>query len=75
MEKGYAEVLQPSDKEDGVWYIHVVRHLHEIDQRVVFDCAAQFRNESINDALQGPDLSNPQGSANNDMPFIKLVFQ
>ena len=45
-----------------VWYLphHPVVHPQKPDKvRVVFDCAAKFRNTSLNDQLlQGPDLTN-----------------
>ena len=45
-----------------VWYIphHGVYHPKKPDKiRVVFDCAAQFRGDSLNkNLLQGPDLTN-----------------
>ena len=64
-EKGYAEVI-PNDcvtNEDGLlWYLphHPVTHPKKPDKlRVVFDCAAQFKNVSLNDQLlQGPDFTN-----------------
>ena len=51
------------DRSDGVvWYLshHPVFHPDKPDKtRVVFDCAAKFREVSLNDKLlQGPDFTN-----------------
>lgn len=55
---------QGRDNEDiVVWYIphHGVYHHQKTDQlRIVFDCAANYKNKSLNSSLlQGPDLTNP----------------
>ena len=64
LEKGYAEEV-PSDqlaRENRVWYIphHGVYHPKKPGKlRVVFDCSAQYRGQSINQhLLQGPDNMN-----------------
>ena len=65
IDKGYA-VKVPDDelqRSDGtVWYLphHSVTSEHKPDKlRVVFDCAAKFKNVSLNEhVLQGPDLTN-----------------
>ena len=51
------------DRSDGrVWYLphHPIFHPDKPDKtRVVFDCAAKFREVSLNDKLsQGPDFTN-----------------
>ena len=63
--KGYAEVVPTRDlvRNDGkVWYIphHGVYHPKKPNKlRVVFDCSANYRNQSLNSHLmQGPDLTN-----------------
>ncbi|XP_063878734.1 uncharacterized protein LOC135110395 [Scylla paramamosain] len=63
--KGYAEVVPTKDlvRNDGkVWYIphHGVYHPRKPRKlRVVFDCSANYRNQSLNShLLQGPDLTN-----------------
>ena len=49
-------------KKQNVWYIphHGVYHPKKPNKiRVVFDCAAEYQNESLNKhLLQGPDLTN-----------------
>ena len=62
--KGYA-VKVPADqlgRDDGrVWYLphHPVVNPNKEKPRVVFDCAAQHRGTSLNDAVySGPDLTN-----------------
>jgi len=64
LDKGYAEPVN----EDGfctprdIWYLphHPVITDKKPDKlRIVFDCAAKFKGESLNDkCLQGPDLNN-----------------
>ncbi|XP_063860018.1 uncharacterized protein LOC135100737 [Scylla paramamosain] len=63
--KGYAEVVPTKDlvRNDGkVWYIphHGVYHPRKPKKlRVVFDCSANYRNQSLNShLLQGLDLTN-----------------
>ncbi|XP_042891382.1 uncharacterized protein LOC122265939 isoform X2 [Penaeus japonicus] len=63
--KGYAEELPNQDLflNDGqVWYIphHGVYHPKKPGKiRVVFDCSATYKNESLNrNLLQDPDLTN-----------------
>ena len=63
-DKGYAEKVPDDqiDREDKVWYLphHGVLNAKKPDKlRIVFDCAARFLGESLNDkCLQGPDLNN-----------------
>ncbi|KAK2551629.1 hypothetical protein P5673_027396 [Acropora cervicornis] len=57
------KVLTPKDPPPGkLWYLlhHPVFHPQKPNKvRVVFDCAARFRETSLNDQLlQGPDLTN-----------------
>ncbi len=63
--KGYAEKVPPlkdEANEQKVWYIphHGVYHPKKPTKiRVVFDCSAEFKNQSLNKhLLQGPDLTN-----------------
>jgi len=62
--KGYAEeVPEKASENDGrVWYIphHGVYHPKKPDKiRVVFDCSADYKRESLNKhLLTGPDLTN-----------------
>ena len=67
IEKGFAERVKPGassspDTERNVWYIphHGVYHPKKPTKiRVVFDCAAEFKGETLNKhLLQGPDLTN-----------------
>ncbi len=65
LEKGYARQVPESEIEvnDGkLWYLphHSVTHPKKpYKVRIVFDCAAKFKNISLSDkVLQGPDLSN-----------------
>jgi len=65
VEKGYAERVPADslDRKDGrVFYIphHGVYNPNKPGKiRVVFDCSAQFKGESLNKhLLQGPDLTN-----------------
>ena len=63
--KGYARKI-PEDQinvdSSVIWYLphHNVIHPQKPDKvRVVFDCAAKYRGESLNEKiLQGPDLTN-----------------
>lgn len=61
---GYAELVPEAEisKESGVWYVphHAVISDKKPDKvRIVYDCAAQFQGESLNDkCLQGPDMNN-----------------
>ena len=69
LQKGHAEKV-PTEKlnrSDGrIWYIphHGVYHPQKPDKiRVVLDCAAEYQNVSLNSVLlQGPDLTNSDGS-------------
>ena len=61
--KGYAEVVPEGQSSSSkIWYLP--HHKVETDKkpgkiRVVFDCAAEFKGESLNDKCkQGPDLNN-----------------
>ena len=61
--KGYAEVVPEGQSSSSkTWYLP--HHKVETDKkpgkiRVVFDCAAEFEGESLNDKCkQGPDLNN-----------------
>ena len=68
--KGHAERIQvkETDKSDEalskkpIWYLphHPVTHPQKPEKvRIVFDCAAKFRDASLNDQLlQGPDYTN-----------------
>ncbi len=62
--KGYAEKIADQDLNKGknvVWYIphHGVRHPKKKKLRIVFDCSAEYRGESLNKhLLQGPDMIN-----------------
>ena len=66
LSNGFAEEVPPveveASNEGKVWYIphHGVYHPKKPSKiRVVFDCSAEFRNESLNKhLLQGPDLTN-----------------
>lgn len=65
LDKGYARRVpdqQLSCNGGNVWYLphHNVVHAKKPDKvRVVFDCAAKYHGESLNDKiLQGPDLVN-----------------
>ena len=59
---GHAEKVTTNKKDGEVWYIpHFgVHHPKKPDRlRVVFDCAARFREACLNDhLLKGPDLIN-----------------
>lgn len=63
--KGYAEEIpkeEASYNDGNVWYIphHGVYHPRKPDKiRVVFDCSADYKRESLNKyLLTGPDLTN-----------------
>ncbi len=63
--KNYAEKVPEQDlsnNEGNTWYIphHGVYHPRKpTKMRVVFDCSAMYKNESLNShLLQGPDLTN-----------------
>ena len=63
LERGYAEVIQSSDRQGSSrWFLpHFgVCHPDKPDSiRVVFDCAAKVGDLSLNDLLlQGPDINN-----------------
>ena len=59
---GHAQKIPDGQVGSPVWYLphDPVVHPQKSDKvRVVFDCAARFRNTSLNDQLlQGPDLTN-----------------
>ncbi|KAK7930431.1 hypothetical protein WMY93_006826 [Mugilogobius chulae] len=62
--KGYAEMVPAEElerRDSRVWYIphHGVRHPTKGNLRVVFDCGASYKGESLNEQLlQGPDLTS-----------------
>lgn len=62
--KGFAEPVPTEELEskDQVWYIphHGVVNVNKPDRvRVVFDCSAEFKGQSLNkELLTGPDLTN-----------------
>ena len=64
LSKGYAEVVPPDEvnMEGRVWYLPhhaVVSDKKPGKTRIVFDCAAQFKGESLNsNCLRGPDQNN-----------------
>lgn len=59
---GQISLLNSHSSTQQVWYIpyHGVYHPKKPGKiRVIFDCAAQFRDDSLNkNLLQGPDLTN-----------------
>lgn len=60
--QGHARKVSLHQVPRSVWYLphHPVIHPQKPEKtRVVFDCAAKFRNTSLNEQLlQGPDLTN-----------------
>ena len=59
--KGYAEPCKTYPAPGHVWYIshHGVYHSEKNKIRVVFDCAATYQGQTLNNMLlQGPDLTN-----------------
>ena len=63
IDQGHAEKIQDRDisTTKPTWYIphHGVYHPKKQKIRVVFDCSAQYKGESLNKhLLQGPDLTN-----------------
>ena len=65
IQRGYAERVPDSNlnkDDDDIWYIphHGLYHNKKPDKiRVVFDCSAIFKSQSLNQhLLQGPDLTN-----------------
>ena len=62
IERGEAVKIQPEDNVDVQWYVphHGVYHPKKPDKiRVVFDCSAPFKGETLNKhLLTGPDLTN-----------------
>ena len=65
LEKDYARQVPEEEMEmdnGKLWYLphHSVTHPKKPDKvRIVFDCAAKYKNVSLNDkVLQGPDLTN-----------------
>ena len=64
IDKGYLELVTSEQSgANRVWYMphHGVFHPKKPNQlRIVFDCAAKYKDVSLNDAiLSGPDLTNP----------------
>lgn len=64
IDKNYAEMVPDKElerKNGQVWYIphHGVYHPQKRKLRVVYDCAAAYRGQSLNqNLLQGSDLTN-----------------
>ncbi|XP_063968310.1 uncharacterized protein LOC129267694 [Lytechinus pictus] len=60
LEKGYAELAPELKAEDSpVWYIPHHGVIQPNKLRVVYDCSAQCKGQSLNDhLLTGPDLTN-----------------
>ena len=65
LEKDYARQVPEAEIEVSngkLWYLphHSVKHAKKPDKvRIVFDCAAKYKNVSLNEnVLQGPDLTN-----------------
>ena len=61
IEKGYAEQVIHEGEPGRVWYLphHPVVNPHKSKIRVVFDCAAKWKDSSLNACLlKGPDTVN-----------------
>ena len=63
IDEGHCEIVQEEQQEMNLaWYIphHAVRHPKKPEKvRVVFDCSARFKGESLNGhLLPGPDMTN-----------------
>ena len=59
--KGHAKQISEDQESEITWYLphHPVVHPHQSKIRVVFDCAAEYHNTSLNQKLvRGPDLMN-----------------
>ena len=59
--KGHAKQISEDQESEITWYLphHPVVHPHKSKIRVVFDCAAEYHNTSLNQKLVcGPDLMN-----------------
>ena len=60
--KGYAAKVPEEEVNSTAWYIphHAITHPKKPGKvRIVFDCAAKYWGQSLNEALQqGPDLTN-----------------
>ena len=62
IDNGHAEVASDPPPEGRTWYIphHGIYHPRKPNKiRVVFDCSAEYKEESLNrNLLQGPDMTN-----------------
>lgn len=59
--KGHAEPVQSEGEVGNIWYLphHPVVHPHKDKVRVVYDCAAKWKDISLNSyLLKGPDTIN-----------------
>jgi len=62
IDEGYAERIPTGSESRHIWYLphHVAISEKKPEKfRIVFDCAAKFQGQSLNDkCYQGPDLNN-----------------